>query len=179
MKNHVARFVLPALLGCAFGALPLSSQAAPGDVTAFNADLGNSPFATSPQIMDVLPFKDGKVLVGGRFQTVGGVSSPNLVLLNANGTKAATSFASVDSYVTGLLQQRDGRIIVAGSFFTVGGISKPRLARLFPDGSLDAAYSPPLYNGLTAWIALQADGKLLVSGDFPRSVVLPCMGFFA
>jgi uncharacterized delta-60 repeat protein len=65
--------------------------------------------------------------------------------------------------------QPDGKIVIAGFFNKVNGVDRPGLARLNPDGSTDASFAPENNDAGDHNIrplALQADGKLLVSfGD--------------
>src|SRR5687767_4869448 len=66
--------------------------------------------------------------------------------------------------------QADGKILVGGDFTTLapnGGavVTRNKIARLNPDGTLDTAFDPNANDTVLA-IALQADGKILVAGDF-------------
>src|SRR6266446_3927842 len=66
--------------------------------------------------------------------------------------------------------QSDGKIILGGDFTTLspnGGVAVTRnhIARLNPDGTLDTAFNPNA-NGNVLSIAVQADGKILASGNF-------------
>ena len=66
--------------------------------------------------------------------------------------------------------QPDGKILIGGNFNgTVGGQPRNRIARINPDGTVDIAFNPiatgPQGFGVSA-IAVQADGKILVSGSF-------------
>ena len=66
--------------------------------------------------------------------------------------------------------QPDGKILIGGTFRMLspnGGLTVMRnsIARLNPDGTLDTAFNPNA-NGPVYSIALQADGKILVGGDF-------------
>src|SRR5438874_716980 len=69
--------------------------------------------------------------------------------------------------------QADGRIVIGGGFTTVGGLPRTNLARLNPDGSVDTNF---MASTLITWcgscqdvvwsIALQADAKIIVVGEF-------------
>src|SRR3954469_26058547 len=66
--------------------------------------------------------------------------------------------------------QSDGKILIGGDFTSLapnGGASVTRnhIARLNPDGTLDSAFNPNA-NGTVRTIVLQADGKILVAGNF-------------
>jgi uncharacterized delta-60 repeat protein len=63
--------------------------------------------------------------------------------------------------------QSDGKIIVGGDFTSFNGTAINRIARLHADGSLDTDFDPSSgFNGSVWSISLQADGKIIVGGDF-------------
>lgn len=65
--------------------------------------------------------------------------------------------------------QANGRILLGGVFTNVDGQTRNNLARLNPDGSLEstATFNPGSgVNGRVNSIAVQADGKILIAGDF-------------
>jgi uncharacterized delta-60 repeat protein len=72
--------------------------------------------------------------------------------------------------ISAIVVQPDGKILIGGTFSTLspnGGaaVARNRIARLNPDGTLDTAFDPNA-NNFVRTIALQADGKILVGGDF-------------
>jgi len=64
--------------------------------------------------------------------------------------------------------QADGKILVGGSFATLGGQARNCIGRLNADGTLDPAFNPGAGGVSPAAfsLAVQADGKVLVGGDF-------------
>jgi uncharacterized delta-60 repeat protein len=69
--------------------------------------------------------------------------------------------------INAIALQPDGKILVGGEFYTYNDITTLRIARLNNDGSLDTSFDTG--SGLSAAceaIALQADGKILISGNF-------------
>ena len=101
---------------------------------------------------------------------------PVIVLLAGRTTPAVAQSAldGFDPNANGTIQivvlQSDGKILIGGAFTSLapnGGVSVTRnhIARLNPDGSLDTAFDPNA-NGTVFAIVLQADGKILVGGDF-------------
>jgi uncharacterized delta-60 repeat protein len=76
--------------------------------------------------------------------------------------------AGANGQVESLALQSDGRIIAAGRFTEMNGVPRGRIARLNSDGTLDGSFM----NGLSGAddtirsLALQQDGKILISGDF-------------
>jgi Domain of unknown function (DUF5122) beta-propeller len=66
--------------------------------------------------------------------------------------------------------QPDGKILLGGSFTTLSPPGQPavprnHIARLNPDGTLDTAFNPNA-DSFVRSIAVQADGKILVGGQF-------------
>ncbi len=107
---------------------------------------------------------DGKILVGGRFTTLGGQPRTNIGRLNSNGTLDSLFNPGADYDVMSMAQQADGKIMVAGAFYTLGGQPRLGIGRLYGDGTVDSAFDPGA-GGVNA-LALQADGKVLVGGIF-------------
>jgi uncharacterized delta-60 repeat protein len=112
---------------------------------------------------------DGKILIGGLFEQVDGVNSPNLARLNPYGTFDPTfQQTSVSGPVIQVTSQTDGRIVLAGLFDTVSDLPSRKLARLNPDGSVDASFNPPQPNAEVREVITLPDGRLLVNGAFTR-----------
>ncbi|HEX8738370.1 MAG TPA: choice-of-anchor Q domain-containing protein, partial [Pyrinomonadaceae bacterium] len=118
---------------------------------------------------------DGKILIGGGFTSVGGQTRTALARLNSDGS-LDTSFQNPNinngtsggsSSIVEFALQPDGRILVAGGFISVGGQTREKAARLNADGTLDPSFiDPRIFGGFMQELALQADGKILVSGSF-------------
>ena len=112
---------------------------------------------------------DGKVLLDGAFTTFNGVSRNRIARLNADGTLDTTFNIGTGTNGTlfCLALQADGKVILGGWFSTFNDSDGNRIARLFPDGSPDVIFNSGIGvdNNLTA-TALQADGKILLGGDF-------------
>jgi uncharacterized delta-60 repeat protein len=114
---------------------------------------------------------DGKVLVGGFFTDYNGTIRNRILRLNADGTLDA-SFAptgtGLNNLVLALALQADGKVIVGGFFTDYNGTTRNRIARLNADGTLDASFAPTGtgLNNIVRSLAFQADGKVLVGGDF-------------
>jgi len=115
---------------------------------------------------------DGKVLVGGNFTQYDGTAAPYLVRLNADGSRD-TSFnigTGFSSFVYAVALQADGKVLVGGLYSNFNGTAGlNRLVRLNADGSRDTGFSIGTgFNGSVAAIAVQADGKVLVGGQFTQ-----------
>ncbi len=136
-----------------------TSTFSPGEV-----DVGYLPGA-SGWVRTVAFQPDGKILLGGQFTTVAGVSRNRIARLNADRTLDEGFNPNVNGQVLGIVLLADGRMIVHGSFTTVGGVTRNRIVRLNADGSLDGGFNPNANNSI--WnVVEQPDGRLLVCGDF-------------
>ncbi|MCS7337554.1 MAG: delta-60 repeat domain-containing protein, partial [Verrucomicrobiae bacterium] len=129
---------------------------------------------------------DGKVIVAGRFNWIGGVYRTNIARLNPDGSvdlgfdaaMPARTAMDYSTYVNCVLVQPDGRIVVGGYFDSVGGQPRTNIVRLLPDGAVDQSFGPAVV-GVHEWwggvncMALQADGKVLIAGSFIEVGGLP------
>ncbi|MBP6390412.1 MAG: hypothetical protein KA352_05940 [Flavobacteriales bacterium] len=112
---------------------------------------------------------DGKVLVGGSFSNYDTIACGRLVrLLEDNGIDPSFDTGTgADNEIRSIALQPDGKILVVGDFLTFNGEPRNRIARLNADGSLDPTFDPgPGATALARAVAVQADGKILVGGDF-------------
>ena len=114
---------------------------------------------------------DGKILVGGQFfgaNSIGGQTRNYLARLDAT-TGLADSFnPNANSAVTLIAIQVDGQILVGGAFNganSIGGQSRNRIARLDATSGLADSFDPDAKSPIGS-IAVQADGKILVGGEF-------------
>ena len=112
---------------------------------------------------------DGKILVGGEFMFYDGQLNRRLIRLNPDGTKDE-SFDTGDgafSLINNLIVRPDGKIIIAGDAGTYNNVSVNGLAVLNQDGSVYNGFAlPPEYSGGIEKVALQNDGKIVVTGSF-------------
>ena len=136
-------------------------------------DTGFDPGANRP-IRALAMQANGKILVAGDFTTLGGGGTGTTMRskigrLNADGTLDTSFNPGANQSVRALAVQGDGKILVAGDFTTLrsGSITMVRnhIGRLNSDGTLDTSFNPGA-NGLIEELAVQADGRILVAGDF-------------
>ncbi len=113
--------------------------------------------------------RDGKLLVTGSIRSAGASGSQGPVLrLNADGSVDtdfffAASGAADEGYALAILP--DQRILLGGNFTSQGG-TKFYLRRLNPDGTGDPNFIPPALNGAVRDLRVQADGRIVIVGDF-------------
>ena len=142
--------------------------------STFSPPLFADPDGYTVQFHAIALAPDGKVYVGGNFQTVNGILRRNLVRLNQDGTLDLT-FGPVYTYVPGEPQDHvtslvvlpDEKIIVGGYFDAIGGTYRTAIARLNPNGTADSSFINP---GVTPMsivkrVFRQLDGKLLLNGS--------------
>jgi len=139
--------------------------------TTFNPGQGanNSIWAVSIQA-------NGGILIGGDFTSFDGETCNRIARLNPDGSLDTTFNAGsgFNSRVSSLATQSDGKIIIGGDFTAFDGEQRVRIARINDDGSLDASFNPgnSADNTLSS-IVIQADGKILVGGQFGRFNNIP------
>jgi uncharacterized delta-60 repeat protein len=114
---------------------------------------------------------DGKVLIGGQFTTVNGVSPTLVARLNADGSVDSgfqSGLSGVNGYVRSVAVQSDGKVVIGGGFSNVNGVGRTMITRLNVDGTLDGSFQNglPGVSGDVVSLALQPDGKVLIGGDF-------------
>jgi uncharacterized delta-60 repeat protein len=118
----------------------------------------------------ILVQPDGKIVLGGRFDTFNGIGYSKLIRLNTDGS-IDNSFSigtGFDKNVYALDLQSDGKIIVGGSFLNYNGESKKRILRLYPNGNLDITFESGtgFSNGDVRSILVQPDDRILIGGAF-------------
>lgn len=135
----------------------------------YNAQLANGTLASSVSALVLLG--DGRLVVGGTFTTVAGVTRGNIAILTTTGA-LDTTFAPVGAGFAGgavnsLALDSSGKLLVGGSFTTFNSTARNRLARLNLDGTLDAALV--IGTGPASTVsAIQplAGGSFVIGGNF-------------
>ena len=134
--------------------------------TAYTATADNIVLALAIQA-------DGRVVVGGQFSTMNGVTRRCVARLQSDGALDPTfnpNAESINGFVYSIAIQSDGQIILTGRFTVIGGQIRNRVARFTNDGVLDTTYNPNVNSaaalGVVYATALQKDGKLVISGVF-------------
>ncbi len=113
---------------------------------------------------------DGDVLIGGDFSTVNGEPRRGVARVHADGS-LDTAFAPALTSSSGLravVVQADGKPVIGGVFTAIDGHTIFDLARLYPDGRLDATWTPqtPTAQEIIGALAVQPDGRWVVGGWF-------------
>jgi uncharacterized delta-60 repeat protein len=138
-------------------------------------DTGFNPGANS-EVYAVAVQPDGKILLGGNFQALGGGTgtTPRSFVgrLHPDGSvDASFNPGASGGVVRSLALQADGRIVAGGSFAAVGGgtgsTTRLRLARFLADGRVDASFNPGADSNVST-VLVQPDGRIVVGGAFRR-----------
>ena len=152
---------------------------------SFNAGLGAGLAAGIglPQPGTVLALgvqSNGRIVVGGLFDNWNGQTRGRIVRLLPNG-QPDDSFnpssagigvpgSGFNQPVRALAVQPDGKILAGGQFTFYNETARRGIARLNSDGTLDTGFNPGTGvsggNSSVAALAVQADGRVLVGGDF-------------
>ncbi len=125
----------------------------------------------SDGVLSIVVQRGGKILTGGQFSNIGGQTRNHIARLDAI-TGLADSFdPNANDIVSAIIVQADGKILAAGGFSgpnSIGGQARNGMARLESTTGLADSFDPNANGGLGGVysIAVQADGKILVGGDF-------------
>lgn len=132
--------------------------------TSFNPGTGPNGALVA---MAVQP--DNKVLIGGFFTTVGGVSRNRIARLIENGSLDTGFVVGASNKVSAIALQPDGRIIVGGEFTNFNGTAINRIVRLHPNGSIDSSFNVGVgADAAVQAIVVQPDKKILLGGVFSK-----------
>ena len=132
--------------------------------TTFSSGIG-----TDNSIIKIVNLPNGKILIGGWFNTYNGVTKNRMARLNADGSLDATFDvgAGANQEIYGIEVQNDGKIVVGGFFTTFNDINAKYIVRLHPNGSLDTSFQAGTkVNSAIMDVKLQPDGKILIAGFF-------------
>lgn len=171
-KHHRLLFTLSAFLfisvsSAVFGQVPGSLD------QSFNVGTGTNGSVYASAIQS-----DGKIVLGGGFNTYNGIFTGGITRLNSDGTIDGTFNSNnigANGSIYAIKIQNDGKIVIGGDFTSYNGITVGRIARLNPNGTLDLSFnqSGSGASGFISTIAIQADGKVIIGGGFTAFNGLP------
>ncbi len=136
---------------------------------AFNTLPGADGVVSAVAVQD-----DGKTVLGGDFGHINSQFYSHIGRMNVDGSVDTTFRAGsgADAFVSSIViypasSTNAGKILIAGGFTSYNGVPRNGIARLLPDGSLDPTFNPGNgANGSVRAMVLQADGGIVVAGDF-------------
>ncbi len=131
-------------------------------------------------VRDLAVQPDGRIVLAGDFVQVGAALHRGITRVQANGAvdeefdpgAGLLGRDGTTGHGNAIAIETDGRILVAGAFLQIGDVHRQHLARLLPNGGADSGYSNA--DGLVErvgavnTIVVQADGRIVVGGDFER-----------
>lgn len=123
--------------------------------------LGQGADAT---VNTVLPASDGSVIVGGSFNSIGGVDCARVARIMSNGEVDPAFKPGANNSVWAIAELDDGSYIIGGNFTQVGGYVRRGLARLLADGTVDPSWQANVSQVQS--LLVMPDGRLLVGGSF-------------
>jgi uncharacterized delta-60 repeat protein len=111
----------------------------------------------------------GRILMGGRFTQVAGVSRRGVARLHSDGS-LDTTFAAGDgpnAPVLGMAVQSDDKVVIGGGFTSVSGVGRNGIARLNTNGTVDTGFNPGTgTDGEVFSVAVDANGRIVAGGAF-------------
>ena len=152
------------------------------DNTFTNA-ISNAAAGANDSVRAITIQPDGKILIGGLFTSVNGITMNHLARLNTDGSldSAFTGGAvGANDTVLSFAMQSDGRIVVGGQFTKCNGVSRSRITRLNSDGTVDPTINFGTgANDFVAAIVIQQDTiqgyptnvpdeKIIIGGGFTQ-----------
>jgi uncharacterized delta-60 repeat protein len=160
------------VLGGTYAKPPISARNAVTRLTKAGAAVDgvfNQNYLADNAVLKMAKQTDGKLLLVGVFSGFGGLSRNGIVRLSADGVIDETfnPGTGANGAVFDLAVQTDGKIVIVGAFTQINGVSRNRVARLNADGTLDTTFvvgTGP--NATVESVALQADGKVVIGGQF-------------
>lgn len=115
---------------------------------------------------------NGRLLVGGLFAQIGGLTTNSFARLNADGSGDATFNSGTGSLgpVRDIEFDGNGKILICGMFSQYNSAPQARIARLNADGSLDGTFAPLVTASSTTPdlndLAVDSQGRILIGGTF-------------
>ena len=142
------------------------------DVTLATGATTFSSSGNASSVQDLAIDGNGRILVVGSFEEVGGSARRNLARLLPNGDVDTGFDANVDAWtgsgdtLRAVAVQDDGRIVIAGEIYDVAETDRYGVARLFANGDLDPSFDPNISPIDVLTVAIDATDGILVGGSF-------------
>jgi uncharacterized delta-60 repeat protein len=151
------------------------AQAA-GDVDlSFNAGTFTNFTGSGLNIKDIEIQADGKIIIGGVFEKINGVTNWSIARLNPDGSldmsfQSPFIYTVTQTQVSDLILLPDGKILVNGFLITPSGTK--RIVRLNPNGTIDPTFSAdPAVGGGSDFSLLPSGAILVTNGSNTVSVL--------
>jgi uncharacterized delta-60 repeat protein len=111
---------------------------------------------------------DGKIMIGGDFNTYNSNFRPGIARLNSDGTIDTTFVtpSGFSTYFESFAFQPDGKIVAAGTANGLGSSLYFPVIRFNTDGTVDSTFAGTVSDNIGYHISLQSDGKIIATGFF-------------
>lgn len=116
---------------------------------------------------------DGKIVIGGVFDSVNGIARNRIARLNSDGSLDLdfNPGTGANDEVHSVAVQTNGSILIGGLFTTIDNSNRSHFARLNPNGSLDTGFDSGFIGGGQNSTTIRAivaspDGNSIVAGGF-------------
>jgi uncharacterized delta-60 repeat protein len=153
--------------------------------TTFNPGTG---IQTGTAVNSLALQADGKVIIGGSFTTVNGITRNRIARLNVDGSVDGTFDppGGLNNAVNSVAIQSDNNVLIGGGFTQVNGTSMRYVARLQNNGARDDSFRPAPVNHLSSYgpsgtvrsvkiqggnWAIPNSGLVVIGGDFATYTV--------
>ncbi|MFY8009147.1 MAG: T9SS type A sorting domain-containing protein [Flavobacterium sp.] len=166
------------------GSLDTSFSTGTGFQFSYLGPLSGSLFYDEGDIYCMVIQSDGKLVIGGNFESYNGVAHRNIMRLNADGSIDASyhngkgTWTNPSTYLDSTVRRGeiykmvttpDGRIIIAGGFNWYNYALTGNLARLEANGELDLTFNQGTgFNNAVKASLILPDGKIMVAGNFTK-----------
>ncbi len=158
---------------------------APNPLGRLNADGSkdntfNTGTGPNVAVKAITALADGRLLIGGNFNSYNGIYAKGVARLNANGTLddsfSAGSGVSYNTpflncYVRTISVDTNGSYFIGGQFNVYNHVSEGGLVKVNANGSVDYAFNPAGANGAEGSVydlVQQKNNKLVIAGDFTQ-----------
>ena len=166
LRGHLGFVAGLALLALSPAALSAQTNT-PSAADGYDPNVDGPVYAMATQA-------DGKTLIAGLFNNVGGYARANIARLNVDGSLDLSFNPSANGKIMSLALQPDGKILLGGYFTSLqpnlgATTTRNRAARLNADGTVDSTFDPNVGGALgpgVEAVLLQADGKVVLGGTF-------------
>jgi uncharacterized delta-60 repeat protein len=127
--------------------------------------------STWGSIHSIVTEEGGKIYTGGNFLTYGNQARTSIARLNTNGSLDNSFKHDLDTHgsIHTIAFQKDGNLVISGNYVSTDAQMPSRVRRISPTGLLDRSFNVSTGYGANSVIAVmhpQADGKLLIGGNF-------------
>jgi uncharacterized delta-60 repeat protein/uncharacterized repeat protein (TIGR01451 family) len=180
---------IPAMLGSLdtarltinFNDLAPTNAVQPGGAVDRNYNVDSQPDSYPPENFEpgansvvnavVIQPSDGMAVIGGDFDAYNTTPINYIARLQTNGLMDSTFATGLgrgpNSFVDAIAIDANNRIVIGGNFNSINSSNAYHIARLNFDGSLDASFATGFgFNGNVYALAIDANGNILVGGDF-------------